>query len=220
MLVIVGGILAIIIITIIFIMFSKVTVELMATYANKQKDIFITVKWMNIKVFRRSIPVIDLKSDLSVDIVEKDEMLNHEVPDKEKHYTPQYMEEQYHIIQKVVDTTRDVIPHVLNVVRAFRLHHFKWVSELGVKAANQTAVLVGTAYSLKSMGCHWMVVLMQSDYNPEFEVRPNYQKPSLQSELECILSIRIGQIMRNALSIAWHYQKLKRWNGNERASNS
>ncbi|GAA0456128.1 hypothetical protein [Alkalibacillus silvisoli] len=218
--VIVGGILIIILITVIFVLFTKVTVELMLTYENKQKDVYITVKWLNFKVFKRTIPVIDLNSDLSVDVFEKDEMLNVQTPDKEKNYTPKEMQEQYHIVQKVIDTTKDVIPHIKRLIESFHLHHFHWVSELGVKAANQTATLVGMTYSTKSMGCHWMTVLMKSDLTPQFKVIPNYNKPTLESELECILSIRIGQIMRNALSIAWQYQKIKRWNVNERTSNS
>ncbi len=187
----------------------------MLTYANKQKDLFITVSWLRFNIFERTIPVMNLDEDFNLDVVEEDKMLNHHMPEKEKEYSYDDLKDQYKIIQQVIDITKDVIPHLKRLIQSFQLHHFHWISELGVKAANQTAIIVGTLYTLKSLGCRWMTSLMKSDLNPELKVIPNYHKSILQSELECILSVRIGQIMRNALVLAWQYKKIKRWNLNE-----
>ncbi|WP_306977217.1 hypothetical protein [Alkalibacillus salilacus] len=203
-----------------FMILTKLTFHLTITYAHKQQDIFMKMTWMNQAIFKRTIPLIQLDDHLSLNIEEKDQMWHQPTKEKKKHYSTDDVKEQVSLVNRVVDITQDVFPRIRRLLKDMTLHHFSWSSEIGMKAADHTAVLVSITNVLKSVGCRTLAQLLQSQEHLEYHVTPNYQRALFKTHFECIISIRISHIIRNAFSIVWQYYKLKRWNSNERTSYS
>lgn len=82
-----------------------------------------------------------------------------------------------------------------------RIDSIKWHTEIGLDDACITAIAVGAAYALKS-SLLGLLTGKVTTYNVETRVTPNYSKFTFQMNLNCIIRIRIVNIIIAGIRIA------------------
>ncbi|MET3682648.1 hypothetical protein ABID56_000729 [Alkalibacillus flavidus] len=213
-------IMAVLIIALMFVMFTKLTLTLTITYVDHRQDIYMRLSWLKQTIIKRTIPLIELDDHLSMNVVEKDQVFQHHGTEKKKHYNTDDLKREWTVVDKMIDLKQDVLPRVKQLMQKIHVQQFNWMSEIGTSKADHTATLVGMAYGFKSVICHTVARFLTVTKPLQYDVSPNYQTKTVRTNATCIMSIRIGHIICDGLSIAWQYQKLKRWYKNERTSYS
>ncbi|MGP4071247.1 hypothetical protein ACTWQB_01675 [Piscibacillus sp. B03] len=191
-------------------LFSQVKISIQFTYRNHSKNLTIQmILWKYIK-FTRNIPIIDLNTEtFSLDVIEKDHYFGKK-KEKNKSFTFDDIKQQWTLVNEVLKTTKDVIPHVKKAMKAVHIHQFSWHTMVGVTRADQTAILTGLMYTTKGGLASFVMNYLTFKCTPVYSIQPYYVKPTYQTDLECILSFKLGQIMRELFSVAKQYGKLKK----------
>ncbi|WP_054754330.1 DUF2953 domain-containing protein [Piscibacillus salipiscarius] len=102
------------------------------------------------------------------------------------------------------------LPHLKKALKAIQVNQFNWDTMLGVSRADHTAELTGVLYTVKGGIAAMMLNYLTLSTNPDYTVQPYYVKPTYQTELKCILSFKLGKIMRELYSVGKQYGKLKK----------
>ncbi|SER22696.1 DUF2953 domain-containing protein [Piscibacillus halophilus] len=210
LLLIVLAVLVLIFLPLIILLLSQVKVEISFTYKGHHPNLLIKVVLWRIIKFRRNIPLIELNPDtMTINILEKDDYFGSQ-KEKNKSFKFEDIQQQWKLMNGVIKTTKDVIPHIKRALKAVQLHQLSWHTLVGVNRADHTAILTGVLYSLKGGVASMAMNYLTPIGTPIYSIQPHYTNSTYQTELECILSFKLGQIMRELLSIARQYGKLKK----------
>ncbi|MBF8983016.1 DUF2953 domain-containing protein [Lutibacter sp. B2] len=89
------------------------------------------------------------------------------------------------------------------------LKYCKWQTEIGTEMASETAIVTGFIWMLKSN----VDIFIRNNIKSKdiiINVMPNYRKKEFKSELNCIISIKIGYIIITAIKFGYIFLR-KRW---------
>lgn len=81
--------------------------------------------------------------------------------------------------------------------RAIRCRRFSWQLELGLDDAAQTAIATGIVTAVQGLG---RMLLEKKRCNVRMMCRPDFGKMILRSELECIITFRLGNLIKELMS--------------------
>jgi|GEM_PF-1522325 hypothetical protein len=84
-----------------------------------------------------------------------------------------------------------------------RIRRFRWYSEIGLGEAHRTGLATGIAWALKSSLVTGLFAHTVPLSKPDLAVRPNYQEHRLNTFLDCIFQIRVGDFMVAVLKAIW-----------------
>ncbi|GEL76874.1 DUF2953 domain-containing protein [Tenuibacillus multivorans] len=201
------GIVLLIGLLILLLLFSPITVKIMLTYADDQKDLYIEIKVLRFIKIKRSIPLMNIDSDsLTLDAESEEQPSN----EKEKSFNVDDLEKQWEVVEKFIKSKKDIIPNLKRTLHTIKLQQWRWNTAIGVDSAHYTAILTGSLYSIKSMISLFLASFFENESDPYYSVSPQYSKPTYQTELKCILSFQLGQIMHELFSIFRKYEKMKK----------
>ncbi len=95
--------------------------------------------------------------------------------------------------------------------------HFSWKTRFGSADAAVTGLLVGVFWAAKHMILSRLTRKMVFIKRPNIRVVPDFKKAGFQAEFECILSIRLGNVINATLSLI-QIPRRKGAKGSERTS--
>ncbi|TFB25048.1 hypothetical protein E3U55_01250 [Filobacillus milosensis] len=207
--ILIGVVVALLLLFLILIL-SKVTVEIFFTYADHRKDLFIKIKMLKFIKIKRTIPVMEINTDtLSLAVVEQDQFMNKE-KENNKSFNIDDFKKQWTVVDEVIHTTRDVIPHFKKAMYSVKLKYFKWDTLVGLKSAHHTAIITGCLYSVKGICSSVLTEVLHNETIPTYTIQPHYSRLTYQTEFKCIFSFQIGKIMRELYSIVKKYGQIKK----------
>ena len=205
------GITSLFVIIFVFILFSRMHVEIAFTYNEKDKELLVSIQWLRLIKFNKTISFADLEEQL------KEENDDFDLEEKLKSFNDDNEQDQS-LMQKF-NLAKHLLPEFKKMLKSIRLDQLEWVTSLGLKHADQTAMLTGLLYAVKGMVSSFFITMMQNETHPKMTVTPIYVKPTYETEVKCIFSFKIGQIMRDMFRILLQYKKFKKVGKHERASN-
>ncbi|MGM8215617.1 DUF2953 domain-containing protein [Bacillaceae bacterium W0354] len=192
-----GVIFTLILILFLVVLFSHITIHFVFTYNDNQKDIIITFIWMKLIKFTRTIPVTDFDySNMTLESLKNDETMGYENENKKSEDIKQREK-----AQAILTTMKDVIPDIKKLLKSIRLKNLEWNTSFGLKYADHTALMTGLLYSFKGFIVSFVMNSVQNFTTPSVNVQPLFNQKKYETKVQCILSFRIGQIMRNMLKI-------------------
>ncbi|PKR79289.1 hypothetical protein CEY16_05990 [Halalkalibacillus sediminis] len=190
---------------------SKLTVDIYFTYAEEQKDLIFTVSWFGMRIFKRIIPLIELNlEEGALEVLEKDDPLAVEGREKRKKFTLQDMKNQLEDVNKLIRTTTDFFPQVKRILSTFEIRNLECSSSIGLGRADHTAILIGQIYSIQAVIYQILASNIKKASTPLFQNHAVYSREYFEIDFNCILSFKIGDIMRSAFKIMKQYQKVKK----------
>lgn len=87
------------------------------------------------------------------------------------------------------------------VLRRTRLHEFTWSTQFGTGEASSTGTLSGVLWSGKGFLTGYLKEKVILNCEPVISVDPKYQEETLETNLDCTVSIRLGQIIRALMKV-------------------
>src|SRR5690625_581575 len=205
------GITALFILLFLLILLSRMHVEMSFTYNDNDKALAVSIRWLRLVKFTKTIYLTDLDEQL------KEENNKFDLEEKIREFNED--SEQNMSLKQKFNLVKALLPEVRNMLSSIRLDQLEWMTNFGLKHADQTAIMTGLLYSLKGVISNFLITMMQNATRPKMTVTPIYVKPTYETEVKCIFSFKIGQIMRDMFRILIQYKKFKKVGKHERASN-
>lgn len=204
-------VLAFLTILFIVILFSKLTIKLIFTYNEQNKDLFLTIHWLKFIKVTRTISVFDFdETELDLDFVYKTNSA-----EREKSFNIEQLKQKRQSIKDAVNIFRQITPEIKQALKNIHLQELSWATLIGTEKADQTAILTGVLFSVKGMVSSTLINVLTNFSRPEIDVTPIFHEACYRTKLKCILSFRIGQIIRDMIKVLFKYLKMKKVNHNE-----
>ncbi len=199
----------VIILVLLFLMFvTKITVSI--SYQHNGDDDLLKVQlraWKFIK-YTFSAPLIKVDKDSAALIIEEDQKIGDiETSDKKIKIT----------VDKIIDAIqkmKEYLEHIVGfhtIIRRFlkhiSVHQFEWKSNLGVSDAAYTGFVTGIAWTLKGTIVGIIGNYMTVKKMPVIRINPHFQALISQTDLQCIISFRLGHAMKAGLLIVKHWKR-------------
>ncbi|RPF55348.1 hypothetical protein [Aquisalibacillus elongatus] len=190
-LIIVACLLGLILLFVLSLLLSQIRIEINLNYTNNYKNLFVKVKFLRLMTFKKNF-TLEEEAILQSFEEQKTTTESKSIDFKQ---------------MKSLDTLKDLVPYIKALLQSIHVDKLNWHSMIGLTSADQTAVVTGWLYSVKSLISTSVTQVMNNQTIPVYSIQPNYQQATYQTELECILSFKFGQIMRELLGILRYLRK-------------
>ncbi|WP_085991684.1 DUF2953 domain-containing protein [Oceanobacillus senegalensis] len=169
----------------IFILLSlliKVYVRIHYSFKPDNQQLQVSISLFKFRIFQRSIPLND-------GIENTDFMKGLEFTS-----SPSSLEEWIKSIPKAIEALHSLLGKT-------KLHELSWSTLIGTGEASSTGVVSGAIWTMKGTLVGYLAEKFILMCNPTIQVNPKYQQEYIQTNLDCMVSIRIGKAIQAILQI-------------------
>lgn len=184
------------------IMISEVKADIMFHRIKNDDSIKITISmFFGLIKFRLNIPYVEVilnKGRMKIGV--KAEGKKYAVK-SQKVFDIEYIKNTYMKFKEMLHLYKKILDYVLSKIK---IDYLKWKTEIGLEDAALTAVSVGVAWSLK-YNILSLISQKSSVKKVSIDVIPNYSNIIFEVDLNCIIRIKIVNIIITALKIGYAF---------------
>ena len=170
-----------IILMLIVILLSKVYIEWHYTYQQKQQVIHMKIWLYHVRLFKKEINLSGKQADNLLDHLSVDNFI-----DKIKGLI--------HVIQSF----RSIVHLLLSKTD---IHALTWTTHIGTGDAATTGMTSGALWGVKGVLGGLIIEKGRLCSKPDIRIIPHYERGCLHSDLDCMVSIRVGQAIHAFLKL-------------------
>lgn len=163
-----------------FFLFSRIYFSCQFTYTQQKQVLIIGIYLYRLRLLKREIDVT-----------------NHEKMDVWEIWKDKSILEGIKYMQKELRTgfkkIRELNNFVLLILQKLCFHDFRWHTHLGTGDASTTGMVAGGIWVTKGMIVGFMTQQSNLLCRPNISVQPYFQCKYIQTNIDCIVSIKIGQ---------------------------
>ncbi|MCC2250210.1 DUF2953 domain-containing protein [Virgibacillus sp. AGTR] len=160
-------------------LFSKLIIHVQGAYCQANTSITIRIYWWKIPIIRRTMMLDDFESNTPA--------INfRELPSK--------LNEALHIL-------RQGHKAISVMLQKMKFKQMKWHTVGGTGDASLTGIVSGGVWTVKGVIIAWLQEHGIFNCHPDIKVVPLFQQKYIQSEIYCIVSIRIAQAISGFLQV-------------------
>ncbi|WP_083413105.1 DUF2953 domain-containing protein [Bacillus massilinigeriensis] len=189
----VGGLLTALAFLIILIFLMKITVTIDYFHQNKDDRLSIVVKTAAGMWWRKyEFPVLitdDDETAIMFQVNREDSFMEENTKGKV----------EFEDVWKIIHDLKEILQHIIGFERIVRnfmkkviVRKLSWHTKAGIGDAAATAVIFGIIWGAKGSTVGLMSKYAKIRCKPELSVTPCFQAPFSQTELSCIIQVRIG----------------------------
>lgn len=206
-------VLAVFILLILILLFSSIKIGIYYKRENENDRIKVDIGLLS-GLIPIQIKIPSLKStDQGIKYEQKIEQKDMKIQEEHKTVTPKKLSDYKRLMQTIKDRTRDFRKILVRFMRKVKVVKFSWKSQIGTGDAFETGLLSGIAWIIKSGFVALLSHFFQLHTNPELHIEPSFSQACFNTEIECIVKLRIGDAMLTGLLIYVYYRKgrKKQW---------
>lgn len=181
------------IILFVILLFSSVYVICHFTYAKERQVLFIRIKLYHISIFKKEIDLSEEEG--SILNIWKGKSL---------------LEGLYDLQNTCREMIRD-IQKLKSIVSLFlqrvKIHEFVWHTHIGTGDAGTAGIAAGSVWTIKGMITGVIANKSNLCCTPDTTVNPHFQYKCLQSTLDCMVSVKIGQAIGVFSQMPWMHKE-------------
>ncbi|MGY4689217.1 DUF2953 domain-containing protein [Salibacterium sp. K-3] len=184
---------------------TPVTVRLHFQYAQKKQDILMRVSFWHIFYKKIDLPVLSLEEETgSIVAKEKTGTNLGEAREKERKETPQELQSQWQALSVWLRHLDDMRPLFFSFLNKWKIKRFSWKTRFGTGDAAWTGLLSGLSWSVKQTAAGLLSAVMQMTCRPEVDVSPDFQNRQFETELTCMVTVRLGHAIITGIRVMTH----------------
>ncbi|WP_028400795.1 DUF2953 domain-containing protein [Ectobacillus panaciterrae] len=185
-----------------FIIFiTKLSIIIMACYTPGEQRVFVQVRIWFIHYTFNVLEMLEKKK-------QKKETKKEPVPDEnEEEKQTRFFSEWLEKLPELIKSMGDIHTISKDFLRKVKVKKFLWRSHLGTGDAASTGILAGYVWSVKGMVTGLISHYMKLVKTPELDVVPVFQGKITTTELECMISFRVGQALLAGLKLFRYIRK-------------
>ncbi|WP_217586989.1 DUF2953 domain-containing protein [Lentibacillus saliphilus] len=158
---------------------SRLYIDIKGVYSTEQHDIVIKAYFYKVCLYKKTII---MTNDQHVDL---EQLLTAWLN------TPQLKNSSRISIGKINIMKRSFI----DILQRVRFKKWDWYTQFGLREADVTGFAVGGIWAIKYMIVGYMSQFAQFSKHPHIAVVPQYDRTYLSTQLNCMFSMTMGQIM-------------------------
>ena len=157
-----------------FILLSRIYITFQFTYKQKKQVVNLSVSLYHIRLFKKEMNIANEQESMFENVnMEKFSL---------------QLQETIHMIQSL-PTIFDLL------ISRLRICQLNWTTEAGTGEAAKTGMASGALWAVKGILIGFITEKGNVYQKPNIQVIPNYQRRIIQSQMDCIVSIRVGKAM-------------------------
>ena len=186
---------------------TKITVTISYQHNGDDDLLKVKVKAWKFLTYTFSAPLIKVDKNTASIIVQEDQTVGGVESEKKVKIT---VDEMIEAFRKIKDHLRHIVGFH-RIVRSFLKHisvqKFEWRSNLGVSDASYTGFVTGVAWTIKGSIVGLIGNYMKLHQKPIIMINPHFQTFVSQTDLQCMISFRVGYAMKAGLLIVKHWKR-------------
>lgn len=197
---------------IVVLIFSALDIHIRYSRRLEDDEIQLTFKLWKIVRYRYSVPTVNVENlwqgvtaEESRSASVKDKNVSEQK--KRRQFTLEEVRQKYRTSVMMIRRVKNFTLIARRFMQRVQVIRLTWHTGLGVKDAADTAVLVGTAYALKSMFAETLNRLFLLRSVPDIRVVPRYNEKIWDTEFRCIVRFRIGHAILAGIRIWMNTKK-------------
>ncbi|GGA82224.1 DUF2953 domain-containing protein [Ornithinibacillus halotolerans] len=189
-----GWIITIVVLIILFVILLLFHLKIRIQYIFQKNNhhIVIHIYYLKLRILHRKIKLDEQAPDESEFILDLYEKLKDESGRKE-------LKE---LVEDVISQIKDTANILFILLKSITIHQLIWKTHIGTGDASSTGILSGGVWMIKGTLVGTLNELTHLKSNPQISVIPHFQQRGLYSEVDCIVSIRLGKAIQRALYIS------------------
>ncbi|RSL32941.1 DUF2953 domain-containing protein [Salibacterium salarium] len=199
------GIASLLLLLLILVMITPVTLRFrfMQKKANQDLHLKITVWRVFYKTFE--LPIISFEEETgSVVMKEKTKTSTGNEEERDIKETPQEIKSQLEGLRLWINHIAGLRPILHSFLNKWKITEFSWKSKIGTGEAAWTGFLSGTLWSVKNIAVGLMSAVFKLKCAPDIDIAPEFQKPALDVDLSCMVSVRLGHAIIAGIRVMKH----------------
>lgn len=105
------------------------------------------------------------------------------------------------VIQTIVPSFKETKKIIKMMMKSIVIHQLSWRTDFGTGNATSTGIMSGGVWMMKGTLVSFIHELSNLSCQPKISVTPHFQQRGLYSEIDCIVSIRLGKAIHTGLRI-------------------
>ncbi|WP_158591804.1 DUF2953 domain-containing protein [Oceanobacillus halophilus] len=164
----------------IFTLFLKIYVTVNYSFKDYEQQLNVSISVYKFKIVNREIQLDELEERSFVQDFDFGSLSNED---------------------SIVTTIRKVTRALNAILNKTKLHKLNWSSLIGTGEASSTGVVSGALWALKGTLIGIFAEKLILECKPKVEVNPRYQQEYVQTNLDCMVSIRIGKAIQALIKV-------------------
>jgi hypothetical protein len=179
-----------IVIVLIIIFLSRIHIEWHYLYRQKVHLIQMKISMYHVRLYKYEIKLPDKSADNPLDDLGVDKFI-------------EKMKELIHVIQLLRS-------FVYFLLRKMNIHLLHWTTHVGAGDAAATGMVSGALWSVKGVLGGFIIENGRLCAQPNISIVPHYEQSCLYSQMDCMVSIRIGQAIHAFLKLMMLFSNKKK----------
>ncbi|MBC5638643.1 DUF2953 domain-containing protein [Ornithinibacillus sp. BX22] len=105
------------------------------------------------------------------------------------------------VVQTVIPSFKEVKKIIKMMMKSIVIHQLSWRTDFGTGDAASTGIMSGGVWMMKGTVVSFFHELSNLSCQPKLSVTPHFQQRGLYSEIDCIVSIRLGKAIHTGLRL-------------------
>ncbi len=110
----------------------------------------------------------------------------------------------FHLVRNVKDMMKIIL-------QSMSVHEMRWHTAIGMKDASLTGVMTGVAWTVKGMTVGTIDHVSDLKCIPDISIVPHFQQSVIQSEINCMISIKLGNAIYRAFQLMQKLSSQKKY---------
>jgi Protein of unknown function (DUF2953) len=175
---------------IIFLLLMQLKIRIQYRYQKDNHQATIHLFYMKMRLIHRTIKINEYTIDES-QLIELVQEFKKEDQD----------DNLLGILKKMTNQINEISKIFMFMLKSISFHEFKWITHFGTGDASSTGALAGGIWALKGTMIGFLIEQTELKVQPKVSVTPHFQQRGLYSEVDCIVTIRLGKAIRTAIRV-------------------
>ncbi|WP_042146396.1 DUF2953 domain-containing protein [Paucisalibacillus sp. EB02] len=168
----------------------QIKIRIQYRYQKDNHQVKIHVYYMKIRLIHRTIKINEYTLDES-QLIE----LLHDYSKEDND------DNLIGILKKITNQISEFSKIFMIMIKSISIHELKWITHFGTGSASSTGTLAGGVWALKGTMIGLLFEQTEMKVQPKVSVIPHFQQKGLYSEVDCIVTIRLGNAIRTVMHL-------------------
>ncbi|WP_156291479.1 DUF2953 domain-containing protein [Oceanobacillus salinisoli] len=159
----------------------KVYITIHYSFEDNKQQIQVSIALSRFRIINKSIPLNKVEDYPFINNV--DDMLDSSEVDS------------------YIATFRKIMEALHSILKNTKLHQLNWSTMIGTGEASSTGVVSGAIWAIKGSIIGYFAEKFILMCNPDIQVNPKFQQEYFQTNLDCMVSIRIGKAIQAFIKV-------------------
>ncbi|MFX3625401.1 MAG: DUF2953 domain-containing protein [Ectobacillus sp.] len=190
-------VLAVLILLCFIMLITKLSIRITVFYTAGEQHVYVQIR---IWFMRYTLDVLQFLEKRKAKEQEKSDT-------KQEEELERPLSEWLEKLPDLIKSFGDIHTIIKGFLKKVKLRHLKWHTHFGAGDAASTGILTGSLWSIKGIIAGIISSYMNMVKTPDLNITPIFQGRGIATQLECMISFRIGQAMLAALKLLRYIRK-------------